>query len=43
MAIKVWLRVTGKTFCNFALDIESVLKDQQYYYLDGYSEIQANL
>ena len=37
--IAVHLKDLGVTFCNFAFDIESVLKDQQYYYLDSYSQI----
>ena len=34
------LKALGVTFCNFAFDIESVLKDQQYYYLDSYKQIK---
>jgi len=41
--IKVWLLANDITFCNFALDIESVLKDQEYYYMDDYQMVMQNL
>ena len=39
----IWARAKGVTFCNFAYDIESVLKDQQFYYLDEYKQIKKNI
>ena len=41
--IREFLRMRGITFCNFAYDVESVLKDQQYYYLDSYKQIEERI
>ena len=38
--IAAHLKALRVTFCNFAFDIESVLKDQQYYYLDSFNQIK---
>ena len=31
------------TFCNYAFDLESVLDNQENYYIDSFSEIKQNL
>ena len=38
-----WILDRGITFCDFAFDIEGVLKDQSSYYLGTYDEIKAGL
>mmetsp|Transcript_29049 Transcript_29049/g.36005 ORF Transcript_29049/g.36005 Transcript_29049/m.36005 type:complete len:240 (+) Transcript_29049:1178-1897(+) len=43
LSIQLWLNEKDVTFCNFSLDIESVLKDSQFYYLDPYKDIKKNI
>ena len=42
-AIEKYLDFHQISFCDFAFDIEAVLKDQQNYYLENYNSIKRGI
>ena len=42
-ALKLYLKDTGSTFCDFAMDLSGILTDQSTYYLGSYGQIEDGL